>query len=195
MTTTTIPIPASLIYEEWDGKPIYRKGYKSYMYGFKSLDSIMGTSTLQWFITLVLTKYLNRHLSDNFLAGSAELGIHLTKNDNYAVDIAIYEANQLSIGLNSLNYTNVPPKVAIEVDIKIEGMEGFSEDEYYIRKTENLLSFGVEKVIWVFSSTKRVLVAENQQRWEFIRWDESFEIIKGLEVNLWNELLKNGLQV
>ena len=38
------------------------------------------------------------------------------------------------------------------------------------------------------------MVASNLQRWEFISWDETFEIIDGLQINVWDLMLKNGFQ-
>ena len=44
--TEAIQIPKILIYEEFDGHPIYRKGYRDYMLGLKTIEEIsMGTST------------------------------------------------------------------------------------------------------------------------------------------------------
>lgn len=44
--TETILIPKILVYEEFDGHPIYRKGYKDFMLGLKTIEEInIGTST------------------------------------------------------------------------------------------------------------------------------------------------------
>lgn len=83
----------------------------------------------------------------------------------------------------------------IEVDIKMDIPENFqSEDDYLKKKTEKLLNFGVEKVIWVFTSSQRVLIADNIKRWSFNSWDIPFEIFNGVEVNVWELMLENGFQ-
>ena len=43
-------IPSYLIYEIWDGKPIYYKGYEDVVNGIKTKEEIMGGSALQSFI-------------------------------------------------------------------------------------------------------------------------------------------------
>lgn len=40
-------IPKSLIYEEYDGKPMYYRGYKEVMNGLKTHEEIMGESDTQ----------------------------------------------------------------------------------------------------------------------------------------------------
>lgn len=195
--TETIQIPKILIYEEFDGHPIYRKGYRDFMLGLKTIEEInIGTSTLQYFIIGCMLKYLNRNLPENYFAGASELGLHLTKNNNFAADIAIYREGQLKVGFHSVKYEETPPNVIIEVDIKIDESEYFqNEEEYFHKKTEQLLQWGVEKVIWVFSSSKRVLIADNLQKWEFNSWDINFNVIDDVEINVWELLLKNGFIV
>ena len=192
----TKQIPKILIYEEFDGHPIYRKGYKDFVLGLKKIEEInMGTSQLQWFITVSLVKYLNRNLPDNYFAGSSELGLHLTKGTNFAADIAIYREERLNVGFHSVKYSEVPPDVVIEVDIKIDESDYFqTEEEYFHKKTERLLKWGVGRVIWVFSASRRVLVADNLQEWKFISWDLPFVVIDDHGLNVWDILLKNGFQ-
>jgi hypothetical protein len=43
-------IPLALIYEIIDGKPIYYKGYREVIAGTKTIEEIMGASTLQNFL-------------------------------------------------------------------------------------------------------------------------------------------------
>lgn len=195
--TDTIQIPKILIYEEFDGHPIYRKGYRDFMLGLKTIEEIsMGTSTLQYFILGCMLKSLNRNLPENYFAGASELGLHLSNKTNFAADIAIYREGQLKVGFHSIKYEETPPNVIIEVDIKIDESEYFqNEEEYFHKKTEKLLKWGVEKVIWVFSSSRRVLIADNLQKWEFNSWDIPFNVIDDIEINVWQLLLKNGFIV
>lgn len=188
-------IPKILIYEEFDGHPIYRKGYKAFLLGLKTVEEIMGASALEWFITMILTKFLNRKLPDAYYAGSSELGIHISSGNNQSVDIAIYREGQIQVGFDSVNYTSIPPAVVIEIDIKAEESDFFlSENDYFQKKTEKLLQFGVEKVIWITSSTQRVMIADNLETWVIQTWNQDFEIIDELSVNLWTLLRENGFQ-
>ena len=82
------------------------------------------------------------------------------------------------------------------MDTKIDESEYFqNEEEYFHKKTEQLLLWGVEKVIWVFSSSRRVLIADNLQKWEFNSWDIPFNVIDDIEINVWELMLKNGFIV
>jgi hypothetical protein len=53
-------VPAFLVYEEMDGKPIYRKGYKEVLAKKKSFEEIMGSSVLQTVIINALLRFLYR---------------------------------------------------------------------------------------------------------------------------------------
>jgi len=193
----TTQIPRILIYEEFDGHPIYRKGYKDVVLGLKKIEEInMGTSALQWFITNTINRHLLTILPQNYLCGSGELGLHLTKNTNFSADIAIFRPGQLKVGFHSTKYSDVPPDVVIEVDIKIDESEYFqNEEEYFHKKTERLLQWGVEQVIWVFSASRRVLVADNLQKWAFISWDLPFTVIDNHEIKVWELMLASGFEV
>lgn len=193
----TIEVPKILVYEEFDGHPIYRKGYRDFMLGLKQINEInMGTSVLQWFITNTITKFLNLNLPSNYLIGSAELGLHISSINNFSADLAIYEKKNLKVHLSSTNYSSVPPKIVIEVDIKAEESEYFqNEEEYFHLKTQKLLEWGVEKVIWVFSKSNKILVADNLKTWSFNSWDLPINIVENYEINLWDEMLANGFEV
>jgi Uma2 family endonuclease len=190
MNHLTTSVPKILIYEEFDGHPVYRKGYKEFLLGLKTIEEIgVGTSKLQYFITGCILKFLNRNLPDTYFANAAELGLHISKNTNFSADIAIYREGQFQVGFHSTQYADTPPNVVIEVDIKID------EYEYFHKKTERLLQWGVERVIWVFSSSRRVLVADNPQKWYFVSWDLPIPVIDDYEVSVWELMLKNGFQV
>ncbi len=191
-----LDIPKILIYEAFDGHPIYRKGYKDFLTGLKKVEEIMGTSALQSFITSNIIKYLNRTLPDSYFVATGELGLHVIKNTNFAADIAIYREGRFQVGFESTHYSETPPNVVIEIDIKADESDYFqNEDEYFQKKTERLLQWGVERVIWVFSSTRRILIADNLQKWELISWDLPVPIIDEYQMIVWDLMLKNGFRV
>lgn len=194
---TTTAVPRILIYEEFNGHPIYRKGYKDIMLGLKKIEEIgMGTSGLQWFITNAINRHILTLLPISYKVGPGELGLHTTANSNFSADIAIYRPGQVKIGFHSTKYLDVPPSVVIEVDIKIDESDYFqNEEEYFHKKTEQLLQWGVERVIWVFSASRRVLVADNLQTWSFNSWDLPFTVIDNHEINVWELMLANGFEV
>ena len=192
----TKQIPKILIYEEFDGHPIYRKGYRDFVLGIRKIEEInMGSSKLQSFIIGCILRNLIKFLPENYFIASSELGLHLEKNTNFAADIAIFKEGQFSVGFDSTKYSEDIPNTVIEVDIKIDGSEFFrTEEEYSNKKTERLLAWGVERVIWIFPASRRVLVADNAKKWELLSWDLPIEVIDGHEINVWELLLKNGFQ-
>ncbi len=195
--TEAIQIPKILVYEEFDGHIVYRKGHKDFMLGLKKVEEFgFGNNTLQWFISNSIIKSLYNNLPENYFVVASELGLDLSNKTTLIADIAIYREGQLKVGFHSVKYEETPPNVIIEVDIKIDESEYFqNEEEYFHKKTEQLLQWGVEKVIWVFSSSRRVLIADNLQKWEFNSWDIPFNVIDDVEINIWELMLKNGFIV
>ena len=58
--TETIQIPKILIYEEFDGHTIYRKGYRDVMLGLRTVEEIiLDTNTLQFSVNLEIRKFLS----------------------------------------------------------------------------------------------------------------------------------------
>ncbi|MCU0471483.1 MAG: Uma2 family endonuclease [Arcicella sp.] len=178
-------IPASLIYEIMDGKPIYYKGYRDVIELKKTKAEIMGASTLQNFILQHILRILFRNLDENkFHILTNEQGLHVGLKSNFSADIAIFETTKLPVKAADKHYASVPPKIQIEVDIDAD-LENFeTPDAYMYAKTEKLLDFGVEKMIWVMSASKKVLVATPGENWQIIDWHKEIEIIDGISFNI-----------
>ncbi|WP_353717943.1 hypothetical protein [Dyadobacter sp. 676] len=119
------------------------KGYRDYLVGTKTVEEIMGTSTLQWFIiTAILRQILDLFRPDDYLVGTNKPGIHVERGTNLANDIAIYRKGQLKIALDNIHYANVPPQVVIEVDVRADCSDLFSNEfEYVETKSQRLLDF------------------------------------------------------
>ena len=178
-------IPSSLIYEIMDGKPIYYKGYREVIGQTKTKAEIMGASTLQNFILQHILRILFRNLDENkFHILTNEQGLHVGLKSNFSADIAIFDAEKLPVKAADRHYATVPPKIQIEVDIDAD-LENFETiDAYIYAKTEKLLDFGVEKMIWVMSASKKVLVATKGENWLVIDWNKDIEIIEGISFNI-----------
>ena len=71
----------------------------------------------------------------------------------------------------------------------------FTEQTYIYRKTDRLLSWGVEKVIWVLSESKKVIVAEQGKDWLLVDWSKDIEIIDGIKFNVSQYLEKSGVKL
>lgn len=187
----TPKIPDNLIWEMIDGKPLYRRGYKDVLRKTKKIEEIMGSSGYQSAIIAYLVKLLVRSLDDSFEVYSSESGLHLEKNTNFAADIAIYQ--NLPAQAITKKYVNIPPKIIIEVDISIDP-DSMHEIEYIEAKTRKVLDFGVEKVIWILTYVRKVIIATpNNTTWLMVDWSENIEILDGITFNIQNFLTERGI--
>lgn len=187
--TATVEIPKALILEEIDGRPIYYRGYRDVLNGEKTIEEIMGSSIFQAYLVSVLVDFLRNHLPRKlFWVLSNEAGLHLRRGTNLNNDIALIRRDRLP-DLFSDKYMDVAPDISVEVDTKADFSEGMSEVEYYKNKTQQLLDFGVEKVIWVISKTRQIQIAERgQATWFLTTWDAPVEVTAGCAFTL-NQLL------
>ncbi|MBL7816522.1 MAG: Uma2 family endonuclease [Saprospiraceae bacterium] len=186
-------IPDSLIWEVLDGQPLYRRGYMDVVRKQKTITDIMGTSSYQSIIITYLSKLLARHLDDaqyDYLIN--EIGIHLKHRDNISNDIAIF--NRLNGEQFSKKYVDFPPKIAIEIDIDIDP-SSMSHIDYLNTKTQKMLDFGVEKVIWILTNNKKVMVAVPNAPWLTMEWTNDIEIIDGITFNIHNYLVERNIQI
>lgn len=181
-------IPQVLLYEESQGKAIYYKGYKDVLAGKKQLEEIMGSSSLQGLLISKVMAFLFKYLDEKLYAlFTNEIGIQIEKGEYRACDMAIFDQNLLKDYNFNDKYFNIAPKIVIEVDVKAD-LSDSSSLVYFQEKTQKLLDFGVQKVIWITTSPRKVTIADPQTPWLTQNWTDTFEIIKGLNVNL-NELL------
>jgi hypothetical protein len=186
-------VPASLIKEILDGQPIYYKGYRSVMYGHKNLEEIMGASSLQGLVILYIQRLLNKNLDEMmYLPMTGEIGLHLSNRNNLSGDIMLYHIGQIE--KFTKRYFDVPPLLQVEVDVEID-TENISQNLYVTRKTQRLLEFGVKKVIWVFTATQSVWVAEPEQDWRIINWNKDIELFEGISMNLGDYLAKMNVEL
>lgn len=186
------PIPNEMIYEIIDGKPIHYKGYRDVLSGQKTFSEIMGSSTLQAQIVSYLMFLLARTIDEErFNVLTSEAGIHLDHRNNLAGDILIFDNATLSVADANLHYAQVPPKIAIEVDIAADPYD-MATDTYIFKKTQKLFDFGVEKVIWITTEAKKVTIAIPNEDWQIKDWNKDIEIMEGIVFNVSKYLAKKG---
>lgn len=181
-------IPAFLIYEEMDGKPIYRKGYKEVLAKKKTVEEIMGSSVLQALIISEVAAFLKQRLPKHYAVVVGEAGLHLNKGNNLATDIAIYAKKDILNPLSE-NYFNIPAKLVIEVDIRAEVEHLVTQNDYVYQKTTKLLDFGIPRVIWITTPSRKLMVAGPGKDWIVADWNREVELMEGVRLNL-EELLK-----
>lgn len=177
-------IPEQLIYEMVDGKPIYYRGYREYLKGEKKIDELMGSSYLQSLIITRLVFLLMSNLGNDYVVLTNEIGLQFKDKGWRAADIAIVEKEKLKGVKKKNKYLRVAPKIVIEIDTKAELEEVKDSLGYFHKKTDELLAFGVEKVIWIFTDSEKIMVSEKHKDWQILNWSKKITILNGLEINL-----------
>jgi hypothetical protein len=188
-------VPQYLIRETLDGSPLYYKGYRSVLNKKKTVEEIMAYSSLQAFIleffNLLLADNLDRSRYRIFIG---ETGSHLNHRSNLSLDIAVFSKTVLSNAKISNKYADVPPKLVIEVDLKVEWDDHELMPDVVSTKTQRLLDFGTEKVIWVFSTLQKIMVAERGKDWIMSDWNKEIDLIDNIKFNLGQYIIDEGIE-
>jgi Uma2 family endonuclease len=186
------PIPSYLIYETLNGRPLYRKGYKDVLANRKKASEIMGCSDLQAIIVSILHLHLGTHANrKKYWVVTNEPGLHIRLGGNLANDIAFYEKDKVTI---KGKFFDVAPKVVVEVDIKIDVSDmPAGEMDYIYEKTEAMLNFGTERVIWVTTKSRKIFVASRTETWYVENWDATVPVLDNLTLNVAALLAEEGL--
>ena len=180
-------IPKALIYEKVKGKPLYYRNYEKVLKGELPLEAVMGSSDLHAFLVFMISFLLGKELDLNrYIIMTGELGFYTSEKGFRLLDIAVFEREKFTF---SGGYTKIPPKVAIEIDTKADLSNYHSVEDYIFEKTQELLDAGVERVVWILTKPKKVMVATKNQKWVVQNWNEPFEVFEGIEINL-SELVK-----
>ena len=174
-----------LTYEVVDGKPIYYRGYRDVLAGKKTPEEIMGASVLHARLVAKITAWLDRVLGDSYVVMSGELG-YLIEGGWRNLDVALFRYEDVKDKLESENYIDVPPVLVVEINVRAE-VE--SEMEYVLKKSEDLLKSGVERVIWIFTGPRKVMVFERGKGGVILDWENEIPLVEGLRLRL-SELLK-----
>lgn len=193
-TNVVEKIPDYLIRDEINGQFFYYKGYKEVLKKEKTFEHIMGASTLQAMLVQVLMKFLFDNIGTKrywFLTN--EVGGHLKKGLNLSFDIAVFDKKILTIDKINEYYADVPPKAVIEIDVKIE-IENQSSIDYISTKTDTLLEYGTELIIWVLTKNKKLIVARPNSEWQIISWNKDVEFLEEKILNLGFLLKEEGLE-
>ncbi|MDR6803036.1 Uma2 family endonuclease [Dyadobacter sp. BE34] len=184
-----------LVLEEWDGKIYYRKGYREVLSGAKTVEQIMGSSSLQAEIISYILQVILRSVDlRKYRVHTSEPGIHISKQVNMAGDILVYDKSVLTPEKISRKYADVPPKVVIEVDISVEA-EGITEMGYVFQKSERLIEFGCERVIWVLTEIQKVVVFTPGAEAEILSWHSDVTVLHNMSFNIGTYLDAEGISL
>ncbi|MCY7353057.1 MAG: Uma2 family endonuclease [Cytophagaceae bacterium] len=188
-------VPEALILECFGGRTFYRRGYREVLNGTKTLEEIRRTSGLQAEIVSYIFEIIIRSIDKKkYRVHVSEPGIHLKKGENIAGDILVFDKLRYSANKVTTNYTNLPPMVAIEVDIAID-LEKVREYHYTFDKAQTYLAFGASKVIWVLSNIQKILVFEAGREAVVYNWYADIEVLDGVKFNVGTYLDEEGIRV
>ena len=178
-------IPKALIYEMRYGSPIYYRDYDKVLSGEKKLEEVVGSSGLQFWIIDLIVRFLHKSLdSRKYQLGYNEAGFKFAPRSWYNLDIGIWEKEEIKPFLKRNELVPIPPLVVIEVDTKADLRKFTTPQDYFHRKTQDLLDHGVERVIWIFTKDKKVWIAERGSPWLIVDWNYEIPIVEGLSFNL-----------
>ncbi len=181
-------VPDALMYEMDNGVPIYYRGYKEVLAGKKSFDAVTGLTLVQSYVIAKILKLLFRQLPDtHYEVLSSELGLQLDCDSWRVCDLAIYPSGSLDEAQYNDEYAPIPPKVFIQVDTKANPESG---QQYCHRKTDQLLRFGVEKIIWIYTrEPRKIMIAAPNADWRITDWTSEIELLPGTSFRL-SDLMK-----
>jgi Uma2 family endonuclease len=188
-----------MIHESFSGSNYYRKGYRQVLLGLKTEEEIMGSSIYQSLIVQALVFYLKTILpKKQYWVPTNEAGLHLSLHENMANDIVIVEKGKLS-NPQSERYSNIPPKLVIEVDLKIDPIDYDAEPPtdismtYVVEKSKKLLDFGVESVIWIMTRKQQIFLTRSQRNLEIYDWSEHVPLFDSFSFCLRDILEDEGI--
>lgn len=186
----------SLVYEVLDGRPLYYRGYEDVLAGRKTPEEIMGSSSLQWVLVSYFMRIMIRQLDEKrYWFASNQAGVHIDHRNNLSHDVAIYDKTVLTPDKINTRYADVPAITAVEIDVKAD-ISKVADFNYVNRKTKKLLDFGSEKIIWVFTSSQQVMVAEkNADAWLTMDWHRDLALLDGQTFNIGQYLAEEGISV
>jgi len=178
---STSSIPDDLVYEIARGRPIYYRGYKEVINGNTTLESIMAESSLQaWLKAQLGFQLITQLMGKNYEVLSGELGLLLGGGNRRGADISVYRSDELVL---HARFANTPPLAIIEIDTQID-LTDENEMDYVLDKIDDYLNFGVKKVIWIFTNSRKVMIAEPQSPWLTVGWESEIKIVGGASFNL-----------
>jgi len=185
-----------LVYERYRGRPIYYRGYREVLEGKKTVEEVMGSSKLQWFVIQIILRVLFANLDrSRFVVATNEAGFRTGRRSWRNLDIAVFDRERLlEEGINE-QYVQTAPKVVIEVDTKADLQKYEDLLSYVIEKVQDLHQAGVERVIWILTRNRRVVVANREDaEWKVVPLDEEIELMEGIRCNVAALLRQEGVE-
>ena len=171
-----------------NGKPYYYKDYKSVINGTKQIEEIIGSSSLQSIMVMIIGFFIKSHLNKSkYVLATNESGLHLGHKNNISTDIGIFLKEK--VVLND-KYFEIAPEVAIEVDVKIETDKDL---DYVFSKSEEMMNFGTERILWVLTKHKKIFVFSKNETTQILDWNKDVVVMEGVVLNIHDLLEEEGV--
>lgn len=191
-STRHAALKKTLVYEIVDGQPIYYKGYREVLSGKKNQEEIMGDSSLQaWLKGRIYAMLLSQLQTQSYEVTVGEQGLRLGKKHRRDADIAVFRRENFTL---SPRYAQLPPDAVVEIDVDAD-TENATEMEYVLRKVADYFAFGLQKVVWVFTLERRILVFAPDQPPVTLSWNQDVAVVAGATFNIAKLLEASGLTI
>ncbi len=178
-------IPKALIYEMRKGSPIYYRDYDKVLAGELPLEAVIGSSGLQSWLVIIIAFFLRNLLKKKgYEILSNEVGYKFAPKSWYNLDIAVWKKEKIKPYLKENKLILIAPEIVVEIDTKADLRKFENPQDYFHRKTQDLLDSGVKKVIWIFTNDKKIWIAENKKPWLIVDFDYDIDLIENVKFNL-----------
>ncbi len=178
-------VPKELIYEMRYGRSIYYRDYDQVLKGEKTCEEVMGSSFLQGVLVGLIYVWLFSKLDKTkFVISTNETGFKFAPRSWRNLDIAIFAREKVKDYKGYNQYIPVAPEVVIEIDTKADLRKYEEPIHYFIEKVQDLLDAGVKRVIWIFTSSRKMWVCEKGKGWILLDWNVEIEVMEGIKLNL-----------
>jgi len=178
-------IPKALIYEMRKGSPIYYRDYDKVLAGELPLEAVIGSSGLQSWLVIIIAFFLRNLLKKKgYEILSNEVGYKFAPKSWYNLDIAVWKKEKIKPYLKENKLIPIAPEIVVEIDTKADLRKFENPQDYFHRKTQDLLDSGVKKVIWIFTNDKKIWIAENKKPWLIVDFDYDIDLIENVKFNL-----------
>lgn len=81
------------------------------------------------------------------------------------------------------------------MDTKADLPDSPAGTDYYHIKTQKLLDFGVQQIIWFFTPSRKVMVARPNQPWMTTDWSEPVKLLDNYTFSLTALLEQEGIRL
>jgi len=178
-------VPKQLVYEMRKGSPIYYRDYDKVISGEIPIEAVMGSSGLHSWLVGIIFMFLSQKLDKSrYFLGTGEVGYKFAPRSWYNLDIAIWDKEKVKPYLKENKLISVAPEVVIEIDTKADLRKFENPQDYFHRKTQDLLDSGVKKVIWIFTKDKKIWIAEKGKPWLIVDFDYKIPVMNNISFTL-----------